>query len=455
MSSSQHQPPALTPPRRRGRIAPAGLRRAGILCGLLLWTAGCGGAPKGEVDLNPSGPLNVEYAQYDFSDNPQLLDRIAARPYGYFRFVNVAFADEVCQRFEDLLPVMPRVNLHGDAHLEQYAVTSAGRGLADFDDSCTGPAVIDLVRFGVAISLTHAQRGWGNIDTSIDALLRGYIDALKDPTISREAPGFVERAQKRFKSDRTAFLKWAEGLMHPVSPDVSSHLTDGFARYAKRLRARHELPAHFFDIKRFGAISLGFGSALDQKYLLRVEGKTKDPEDDVILEAKEVRDLSGIRCISDGPGGGALRILVSKARLTERPQPFLAEIPKDEASPLDEQTLWIHAWFDNYEELNIMETLASPEELRVIAYDVGAQLGRGHTLHIAAPFDEQLRQNQRRVVETYAPLIKASISEMTARTINGWQRFRADAEAAGATLPPAMVLPTIEPQQADAQRARD
>jgi Ser/Thr protein kinase RdoA (MazF antagonist) len=42
------------------------------------------------------------------------------------------------------------VNLHGDAHLEQFAVTDASFGLIDFDDAVGGPAVIDLLRFGVS-----------------------------------------------------------------------------------------------------------------------------------------------------------------------------------------------------------------------------------------------------------------------------------------------------------------
>lgn len=400
---------------------------------------GCGGGATSSTPtpttFDPDGPLAARYDQFDFSENPKLLERITARPYGYYRFVNVAFSEEVCQRFTDVLPVMPRVNLHGDAHLEQYAVTSAGRGLADFDDSSTGPAMLDLVRFGVALSMAHVQRGWGDPKASLDALLDGYRAALKNPGIERKEPAFVTRAVARFETDRTKFLNWAEGLMKPVPPEQGEQLAQGFARYAEKIQKRRELPATFFDLKRFGAISVGFGSALDQKYLLRIEGETQDPADDLILEAKEVRDLSGISCINSGPGGGALRILVSKARITERPQPFLAEIPMEADASLHDKALWIHAWFANYEELDIMKSLESATELQTIAYDVGAQLGRGHTLHIAAPFDEQLRTNQRKVVDTYEQRIRQAIAEMTLRTLNGWRQFRVDAEADGMKLP--------------------
>ena len=38
---------------------------------------------------------------------------------------------------------VPLFNLHGDAHLEQYAITDLGRGLTDFDDSSRGPAIVE------------------------------------------------------------------------------------------------------------------------------------------------------------------------------------------------------------------------------------------------------------------------------------------------------------------------
>ena len=105
---------------------------------------------------------------------------------------------------------------------------------------------------------------------------------------------------------------------------------------------------------------------------------------------------------------------------------------------LHDKALWIHAWFANYEELDIMKSLESAPELQTIAYDVGAQLGRGHTQHIAAPIDEQQRTNQRKVVDTYEQRIRQAVSEMTQHTLNGWRQFRADAEADGVKLPEAL-----------------
>jgi hypothetical protein len=55
-----------------------------------------------------------------------LLQRSHACDVGYFRFINVAFDNEVCRRIRALITTMRAVKLHGDVHLEQYAVTDAG-----------------------------------------------------------------------------------------------------------------------------------------------------------------------------------------------------------------------------------------------------------------------------------------------------------------------------------------
>ena len=55
--------------------------------------------------------------------------------------------------------------------------------------------------------------------------------------------------------------------------------------YVDAMTAQHpELPAHFFATKRVGRLHAGIGSALNEKYLMRVEGATPAPDDDVILE---------------------------------------------------------------------------------------------------------------------------------------------------------------------------
>ena len=54
------------------------------------------------------------------------------------------------------------------------------------------------------------------------------------------------------------------------------------------LQADPSFSRSYFKIKKMGAHHIGIGSALDEKYLLRIEGPTQQVEDDVVLEAKEI-----------------------------------------------------------------------------------------------------------------------------------------------------------------------
>src|SRR5262245_60653713 len=78
----------------------------------------------------------------------ELIDRLRADPFNYFRFVNRPWTERVCEAFADVSD-LPIVRLHGDAHLEQFALTNHAWGLDDFDDSARGPAFVDIVRFQI------------------------------------------------------------------------------------------------------------------------------------------------------------------------------------------------------------------------------------------------------------------------------------------------------------------
>ena len=74
------------------------------------------GASTGQIPLRPE-PDALEAAP------PALMERLRASPYAYFRFVNRPWLARVCQVIASETPAMPLTLLHGDANLEQYAVT--------------------------------------------------------------------------------------------------------------------------------------------------------------------------------------------------------------------------------------------------------------------------------------------------------------------------------------------
>ena len=217
----------------------------------------------------------------------------------YFRFINVLFAGEVCCRFDAVMATLPTVNLHGDAHIEQIAKTPGGTGLGDFDDSASGPPVIDLVCFGVSIELTLAQLGWAGESTSaLDHFLDGYRAGLRGAP-APPPPQVVVRIGEGIESEEGSFLEWAESRMGAVSGDDRSEAEEAYMRYVALMLDIHpDWEEARFALKRWGLLSEGgIGSATTKRYLARIEGASLAAEDGVIIEAKELRDLQGVPCV--------------------------------------------------------------------------------------------------------------------------------------------------------------
>jgi hypothetical protein len=391
---------------------------------LLLVLAALGCNPPASVPVDdPPDPLYVDPETRDFSQNPGMLERVLGSPHGYLRFINVPFSQELCRHFGQALVGSPPFNLHGDAHLEQYAVTDLGRGLTDFDDSSTGPAILDLMRFGTSLYLATDARGWSeHADAVYDEFLRGYREALDDPSTEAPEPEVVRRLQAEFEYDRGKYFEWVESIMEPVSANEKQELMEAMTGYFKAmLRHAPELGTGFFDVQDVGYLKMGIGSALDIKYLVRIRGLSDDSGDDIVLEVKQVRDLTGIDCISAGLGSDPFRILIGQSGIAYQPYELLGYVR------MRDLTFWVHAWVDNYTEVAIDQTFESPEELAEVAYDIGVQLGRGHPTQLEPPLDVQARFEQIRLLDLHQTELKTECRAFADRVTAAWDRFRAAA----------------------------
>jgi hypothetical protein len=371
----------------------------------------------------------------EFSQNPKLLDRILQGPHGYFRFINEIFAEEVCVRFRDDLGWIPNGSLHGDAHLENYAITGRGRGLTDFDDATIGPVVLDLLRFGVSIHLACRANGWEeHAEPIVESFLSGYRAALKDPGLTIPPPELVSRIRARFTTDRKQTLAAQETLMQPLEVSREDFKRE-IEQYLDQMAEQHpELPPYFFEIQNAGRLKMGIGSAMDEKYLFEVEGPTKAREDNVILEMKEVRDLHEISCILLKKASPE-RPIVIQARLAYQPYRYagfvIFALKKGDKR---DKTFWVHEWADQYHELSIHTSFRTPPDLYGIAYDVGVQLGLGHPKSIADSYSNYLRGRLLITVAELRERLDQTISDLTEQTIAAWQQFRVEARK-GKTRP--------------------
>jgi hypothetical protein len=346
---------------------------------------------------------------------PDLVATLAATPHGYFRFVNSGFAVETCRLFADVMGQLPEVNLHGDAHVEQYAVTSLGRGLTDFDDCSRGRAVIDLVRLGASLLLAARQEGWEDEGSFVDAFLEGYTDGLSKDRLRIRPPQLVARARDTFKWDHTATLATVHRLIdrQPLPLDA---FADGVARFSELIRSARELPPDFFKVKRIGGLTMGVGSALDEKYLIVFEGETASPDDDLIVEAKQIRELPHNPCVRTDVG--ASRVLDGERLIAYEPFAYAAVVPHGD------RYFWVHDWTDDYVEASIGSVIVSSSDLREVARDAGIQMGRFHPKRPDGSRDEQKCQALLRSFQQNEARIRRAIWSMADESEAAWRAFR-------------------------------
>jgi hypothetical protein len=363
-----------------------------------------------------------------------LIDKLRADPFVYFRFVNRAWTARVCEVFADM-PDVPVVRLHGDAHVEQFAFTKDAWGLDDFDDSARGLAVVDVVRFLGSIDLASRQRGWG---AERDALRTRFFDGLRqglsDPAFQAPIPALVQRLRARQPRTPHDFLAWGDGLMRPLDDIRWGIVLRGMEKFDRFIRGEGgQYAPGYFTVVHAGWLRMGVGSATARKILIRVQGPTRDPDDDVLLEAKEVATLDGIPCLQDSPKPPAQRIVRGTQQMGRLKHDILAVgptllIPAIADRPEYWLEWWVTSWDPSYREVRLTD-LRNSEDLGAIAYDAGLQLGTGATV------DAATRQRVLASMDKFEVRLRDATSLLVDELLAGWRELsgrRAASEAARA-----------------------
>ena len=243
--------------------------------------------------------------------SPELVKRLQTSAFDYFRFVNRPWIARVCEVFGEDLRDFSNVRLHGDAHVEQFALTKDAWGLDDFDDSARGPALVDIVRFLGSINLAARQRGWtGDRDALASRFFEGYRKGLSQPDFRPPQPDIVGRLRAQVPRSRPEFLAWGETQMVPMSDEAFRAVVVGVQAFAAFMdKERPEFSPGYFNVVRAGWLHMGVGSAVTPKILIRVQGPTTGPADDELLEAKELIDLGNLSCLEERASLPALRVI--------------------------------------------------------------------------------------------------------------------------------------------------
>ena len=361
--------------------------------------------------------------------SPELVKRLQTTAFDYFRFVNRPWIARVCEVFGEDLRDLSNVRLHGDAHVEQFALTKDAWGLDDFDDSARGPALVDIVRFLGSLDLAARQRGWTrDRDALVNRFLEGYRQGLSQPDVRPPQPDIVGRLRAQAYRSRPEFLAWGETLMVPMSEGALRAVVAGAQIFAALMsKERPEFSPGHFDVVRAGWLRIGVGSAVNPKILIRVQGPTTSPADDELLEAKMLTDLDNLRCLEEKASQPTLRIVDGTRQLGRIKLNVLAAgpdlvIPELTTRGRKLRDWWIRSWDPSYREVRL-EDIRSVRDLAAIAYDAGIQLGVGGLL------DYQDRQAEARTralasVARLEPRIRQETSRLVEQLLLGWQELR-------------------------------
>jgi Uncharacterized protein conserved in bacteria (DUF2252) len=354
------------------------------------------------------------------SASPELVDRLRADPFTYFRFINRAWTARVCETFADVTDT-PIVRLHGDAHVEQFAFTENAWGLGDFDDSTRGRTYIDIVRFLGSIDLATRQRGWtGDREKLWDRFLEGYRLGLSNPDYRPREPDIVRQLRRQAPMTRAAYLAWGESLMQPMDEATSKSVTQGMEEFDRLVRReRPQLAAGYFAVVRTGWLRIGIGSAATTKVLIRVQGPTSARGDDVLIEIKEVANLGGLGCLEASGTPQAVRVINGTRQIGRLKHDILAIGPTmliPAAAGRAEHWLdwWVASWEPSYREVRLSD-LRSVRDLSDISFDSGVQLGANKT--------PAVRERALSSVMTYEPRLRKETSTIVEELLAGWEEL--------------------------------
>ena len=376
------------------------------------------------------GPIRAEPKTLELA-TPELIERLRADPYDYFRFVNRSWIARVCDDFSSDLEGLPVVRLHGDAHVEQFALTQDAWGLDDFDDSARGPAVVDIVRFLGSIDLVTRRRAWEkDRSTLFDRFVEGYKRGLTDPHYLPPAPDIVGRLRAQAPATRAALLAWGESKMQPLGDTSMKAVVAGIEAVARVvLRERPDLTPEYFRVVRAGSFKIGVGSAVIPKIMVRVRGPSDDPADDELLESKKIGDLSGLSCLKTPTVQPTLRIIDGSKQLGRLKHNIMAAgpeliIPEVMATGERLQDWWIRSTDPSYREVRLTE-LQSVRDLAAISYDAGVQLGSGRLQDKTVPLSGYDRQRLSAVMAKLEKRYRHEASKLVDELLRGWRELGA------------------------------
>jgi hypothetical protein len=256
------------------------------------------------------------------------------------------------------------------------------------------------------------QRGWTrDRDALWDRFFDGYRRGLEDSDYRPPEPDIVRELRKQTPLTRQGYLAWGEKQMQPMDAERLKLVQAGMDQLGQRFRpTRPDLSPDYFTVVRAGWLRIGVGSAAAWKVLIRVQGASTDPADDLLIEAKEVANLDGLACLEDSTTAQAIRVIDGGLQLGRLKHDIFAVGPTMLIPTVTDRAehwldWWVTSWEPSYREVRLVD-LRSVEDLGDIAFDAGVQLGAGKVVSVkkqalasVATLERRLRKETSTLVE--------------------------------------------------------
>jgi hypothetical protein len=191
------------------------------------------------------------------------------------------------QRFTDLVDLssVPRLLLHGNPHLDNYARTYNGAGLLDFDRSRVGPSLWDISRALCSITFWSEGDDLRPKQEIVDCFVNSYMRAIEDRLVYWEAPDFLRKVKpKKFQLSTQKYLssgkKWVKKLKKNLVDPEGEFYEGLFQAYLDTLP---EGSLKHWTIKEVAEVA---GSMGKKHYVYWLKPKLKSREA-ILLDIKE------------------------------------------------------------------------------------------------------------------------------------------------------------------------